>query len=116
MLKMIGDATENLKKRGLDWKEDRMELISWGFDGNIGDLKIEEGGKEYMIKEVDSLRTVGALVTKETDSMSAMRFRMNKADKVKWMDMKSYKTNRNCRRKETQKIQRSGTFVHSSLM
>ena len=36
ILKMIGDATEELKKRGLDWKEDQMELtkmwethISW---------------------------------------------------------------------------------------
>ena len=31
ILKMIGDATEEQKKRGLDWKEDQMELISWGF-------------------------------------------------------------------------------------
>ena len=35
-----------------------METISWGHDGNIGDLKVVEGGKEYIIKEVDSLRTV----------------------------------------------------------
>ena len=27
MLKMIGDATKNLKKRGLEWKEREMELI-----------------------------------------------------------------------------------------
>ena len=40
MLKKIGDATGNLKERGLEWKEDQMELISWGLDGNIGDLKI----------------------------------------------------------------------------
>ena len=90
MLKMIGDATENLKKRGLDWKEDKMELISWCLDGKIGDLKIAGGGKEYMIKEVDSLRTMGAPVTKEADSMSDMRFRMNKADMAMWMDMKFF--------------------------
>ena len=30
ILKMIGDATEELKKRVLNWKEDQMKLISWG--------------------------------------------------------------------------------------
>ena len=36
-----------------------MEVISWGLDGNLGDLEIEGGGKEHMIKDVDSLRTMG---------------------------------------------------------
>ena len=31
ILKLIGDATEELKKRGLDWKEVQMELIPWVF-------------------------------------------------------------------------------------
>ena len=61
--------TKNLKKRGLDWKEGEMEMISWGLDGSIGDMKIVEDGKEYMIKEVNSLTTMGALITKEADSM-----------------------------------------------
>ena len=65
-----------------------METISWSLDRNIGDFKVEEGGKEYMIKEVDTLRTMAA----EADSMSAMRFGMKKADKAMWMDMKFYKT------------------------
>ena len=29
--KMLLDATEELSKRGLDWKEDQMEMISRGF-------------------------------------------------------------------------------------
>ena len=91
IFKMIGDATEELKKKGLDWKEDQMELISWGLDEKIGDLKIEEGGKEHVIKEVDSLKTLGAIITKKADSKSAMKFRMNKAGKAMWMDMKFYK-------------------------
>ena len=66
---------------------DQMELISWGLEEKVEDPKIEEGGKEYRIKEVDSLRTMGALITKEADSMTAMKFRMNKADKAMWMDM-----------------------------
>ena len=32
-----------------------------------------------------------ALISKKADSMSAMKFRMNKADKALWMDMKFYK-------------------------
>ena len=58
---MLSDAAGNLKKRGLDWKEDQMELISWSLDEKVGDFKIEEGGKEYVIKEVNSLKTLGAL-------------------------------------------------------
>ena len=68
----IGDATENLKNRGLDWKDDQM-----------GDLNVEEGGKTYVIKEVDSLKTRGALIMKDGNSMSAIIFRMNKTDKLK---------------------------------
>ena len=49
-----------------------------------------------MIKEVDSMRTMGALITKEADSMSAMKFRMiktDKADKAMWLDAKFYQNN-----------------------
>ena len=116
MLKIIGDAIKNLNKRSLGWKEGEMELISWGLDGSIGDVKIVEDGKAYMIKEVDSLRTLGALIKKEADSLSAMRFRMNKADKAMWMDMKFLREQRNCGRKETQKIQGDSAIMPSSLM
>ena len=115
ILKMIGDATEELKKRGLDWKEDKMELISWGFYEDLGDLQIEDGGKKFVIKGVETLKAMGALISHEADLVSALKFRMNKADKALWMDMKFYKK-RNCRRKETQKVQRGGSIVHSSLM
>ena len=69
MLKMIGDDTGRLKEKGFDWKEDEMELMSWGLEGKVEDLWIVEGGKEYRIKEVDSSRAMGALIT-----MIAMRF------------------------------------------
>ena len=46
------------------------------------------------------IKEVGALIWKETDSMSHLRFRMNKADKAMWMDMKILqKKRRNCLRK-----------------
>ena len=59
----------------------------------MGDLHIEVGGKKYVIRDVDALRAMGALISKEADSMSAMRFRMNKADEALWMDMNFYKKN-----------------------
>ena len=86
IIKMIGGVTEELKKRGLDWKEDQMEQISWGFFEEMGDLHIEAGGKEYVIREVEALKAMGVLITKEADSMSAMKFRVNKAAKALWMD------------------------------
>ena len=91
IIKMIQDATEELKKRGLDWKEDEMELISWGFYEEMGDIHLEDGGKKYVIKEVATLKAMGALISKEAESMSALKFRMNKADKALWMEMKFYK-------------------------
>ena len=44
-----------------------------------------------MIREVEALMAMGALITKEAGSMSAMKFRMNNADKALWMDIKFYK-------------------------
>ena len=35
-----------------------------------------------MIKEMESLTAMRALITKEADSKGAMKFRMNKADKA----------------------------------
>ena len=56
-----------------------MEMISWGFREEVGDLHIEAGG---MIRGVEVLKAMGALITWEADSMSGMKFRMNKADKA----------------------------------
>ena len=76
-----------------------MELISWDLDEKIGNLGIE-GGKEHVIKEVESLRTMEALITKEADWMSAMKFRMNKTDKSMLMDMKISKKKKKWRGEE----------------
>ena len=68
-----------------------MELISWGVYEDVGDLHIEDGGKKHVIKEVETLQAMGALISKEADSTSAFKFRMNTADKALWTDMKFYK-------------------------
>ena len=91
IIKMIEDATEKLKKKGLDWKEEEMQLMSWGFCEEIEDIHLENGGKKYLIKEVTTLQAMGALIWEEADSMSAL----NKADKALWMDMKFHKKQRN---------------------
>ena len=31
--KMIADTSEELRRRGLDWKADQMELGAWGVEG-----------------------------------------------------------------------------------
>ena len=41
----IGDATEELKKRGLDWKEDQMEMISWDFAEKWETCKLKLEGR-----------------------------------------------------------------------
>ena len=86
-------SLEHAHKKGLDWKEEEMELISWCFYEEMGDIHLENGGKKYVIKEVTTLQAMGARISKEADSMSALKFRMNKADKALWMDMEFYKNN-----------------------
>ena len=44
---MIGDATKDFRKRGLDRKEDQMELMAWGFGGKVGDITLEESDRAY---------------------------------------------------------------------
>ena len=46
---------------------------------------------------------MGALISKEADLMSALRFRMNKADKALWMDMKFYKKTKELLKEENTK-------------
>ena len=91
MFKMVEDATAELKRKGLDSKEVQMELVSWGLCEDVGDLHIEDGVEKYVIRMVEALKAMGALITKEADTMSAMKFQMNKADKALWIDTKFYK-------------------------
>ena len=49
-----------------------------------------------MIGEVEALKAMGALITKEADSMSAVKFRMNKADKALWKDMIFFQEQASC--------------------
>ena len=51
--KMIADTSEELRRRGLDWKEDQMELMAWRFEVKIGDVLVEVGERKFRIKEVD---------------------------------------------------------------
>ena len=77
-----------------------------------------------MIREVEALMAMGALITKEAGSMSAMKFRMNNADKALWMDIKFYKNKGIAEGKMHKKyrevvqscILHSCECVHSSLM
>ena len=57
-----------------------------------------------MIRKVDALQAMGALITKEAGSMSPMKCRMSKADKAPWVDMKFF------RKKETAEGRRHKRF------
>ena len=46
MLNIIEDATLGVEKKGQEWKEGQMELISWRLNGEVGDLCLKDGGKE----------------------------------------------------------------------
>ena len=74
-------------------------------------MKIVEAGKEKLTKKVDSLRTT--VMSKEEDSMNAMRFRMSMADKAVSMDMKFYK---NKGIAEGKKHKRYGEVVQACIL
>ena len=58
--KMIADTTEELRKRGSDWKEFQMELMAWGFGGKIGDVLLDVDERKNRIEEVETLQVMGA--------------------------------------------------------
>ena len=62
-----------------------------GLNEEVEEFCCEDGGNEYEIRKVDALQAMGALVTKEAGSMSPMKFRMSKADKAPWVDMKFFR-------------------------
>ena len=69
-----------------------MKIISW-VSGKVGEVRVDVRGKNCLIKEVEALQAMGALITREADSMSAVKFRMRKVDKALWMEMKFYENN-----------------------
>ena len=69
-----------------------------------------------MINKVEALQAMGALITKEADSTSAMKFRMGKADKSLWMSMKFSKNKGIAEGRKHKKRQINGASVLSSLM
>ena len=82
-----------------------------GLDGSIGDRKIVKAGKEKLTKKVDSLRTT--VMSKEEDSMNAMRFRMSMANKAMWTNMK-FKKNKGIA--EGRKHKRCGEVVQACIL
>ena len=78
--KMIADTTEELRKRGLDWKEDQMELMGGCCEGKLEMFLWELTKESTEVRRLEPFRPWAAMITKEAGSMSAMRFRMMKAD------------------------------------
>ena len=67
--KMIADTTEELRKGGIDWKKDQMELMAWEFEGKNGDVHLEVDGRKYRIREAEALQGMEAMITKEALSV-----------------------------------------------
>ena len=80
--KMIAETTQDLRKRGLDWKEDQMELKAWGFEGKIGEFFWKLAKWSTELRKVAASQAMATMITKEADSMSAMRFRMIKPNRA----------------------------------
>ena len=57
---------------------------NWGLEGKIGDVILELDEKKYRIKEVDAPKAMGAMITKEADSMSAKRISDDESCKGLW--------------------------------
>ena len=56
---MIEDTTEELRKRGLDWKEDQMEMMAWGFEEEMVDVLFDHGDRQYRVKGVKVIQAMG---------------------------------------------------------
>ena len=59
------------------------------------------------------MKATGALITKEADTMSVMKFRMNNADRALWLDMKFTRTRELQKERKTKGTENwcSGAFI-----
>ena len=73
MLNMVKEATEAIVEHGLE---------CWCQDEETQTFRIEHKDKEYLVTHLSELKVMGSLQTREADIMSAMKFRMNTADKA----------------------------------
>ena len=87
-----------------------------GVEGKIGDVLLEVDKRKYRIKEVEAFEGMGAMITKEADSMSAMRFRMMKADRDFWMDKKKTRKRELLKRGSTQDTEKWCSHVFFTLV
>ena len=102
---MIEDAIE----------EEEMELMSWELYDEMEDIYFENRERGICDQRSDNLASPGALISKEADSMSALKFRTNKSDKALWMDIKFYKNQGIAAGRKHNKVQRGGAIVQSPL-
>ena len=80
----------------MSWLERRPNgTYGLGPEGTIGDVLLEFDEREYRI-EVEALQAMGAMITKEADSVSAIQFRMMKANRAFGMDTPFLQEQRNC--------------------
>ena len=75
----FAEATGAEVEHGSEWKSEELEYACWGQDEEPQTVRSEHKDEEYFIP---SLSVMGSLLTRETDTMCPMRFRMNKADKA----------------------------------
>ena len=61
--------------------------LSGKVDGEPHNLQFQHKDKTHSIPLVKKLKVIGSLLTSEADTMSAMKFRMNKADKVSMSEL-----------------------------
>ena len=65
-----------------------MEFVSWceeDFD-NARAILFERWEQHEEVREVEQLKAMGALITGESDSVSAMKYKMSRADRATRMD------------------------------
>ena len=75
-------ATAELRRRGLKRKQDEMELMAWGVCNDGGSIRFEHEGQGHEVRELGSVKTMGALITTYAESVIAVRFMMSQADRA----------------------------------
>ena len=55
---MIEDTTDELRRRGIDWTEDQMEMMAWDFKEAMEDVLFDHGDRQYRVKEVKALQAM----------------------------------------------------------
>ena len=109
--KMIADTTEELRKGGVHWKEDQMEVMAWEFEGKMEMFFWRLTAESTELGRAEPLHSMEAMITKEALSV----FRWWRLVGFFWMEIEFYKKNKGHTEENIKDIEKWCSLIFHTL-